>query len=77
MLEEYFIASSLLPDLNLHQPPTVITLLRVAMKYLLLAPFILAIAFRAFADEGMWLFNQPPRQLLRERYQFEPTDAWF
>src|SRR4051812_26710432 len=28
------------------------------------------------ADEGMWLFNQPPRALLRERYQFEPNDAW-
>jgi len=28
------------------------------------------------ADEGMWLFNQPPRQLLRERYQFDPSDAW-
>ncbi len=28
------------------------------------------------ADEGMWLFNQPPREILRERYQFEPTDAW-
>ena len=28
------------------------------------------------ADEGMWLFNQPPRQLLHERYQFDATDAW-
>ena len=28
------------------------------------------------ADEGMWLYNQPPRQLLRERYQFDATDAW-
>src|SRR4051794_20156325 len=28
------------------------------------------------ADEGMWLFNQPPRQALRERYQFEPDAAW-
>lgn len=28
------------------------------------------------ADEGMWLFNQPPRQLLMERYQFDATDAW-
>jgi len=46
------------------------------MKYFLLAPFILAMASRTLADEGMWLFNQPPRQLLRERYQFEPTDAW-
>src|SRR5450432_169496 len=28
------------------------------------------------ADEGMWLFNQPPRQLLASRYQFDATDAW-
>lgn len=28
------------------------------------------------ADEGMWLFNQPPRKLLKERYGFEPTDEW-
>jgi hypothetical protein len=28
------------------------------------------------ADEGMWLFNQPPRQFLREHYQFDATDAW-
>jgi hypothetical protein len=28
------------------------------------------------ADEGMWLFNQPPRETLRQRYQFNPTDAW-
>ena len=28
------------------------------------------------ADEGMWLFNQPPRKLLQERYGFEVTDAW-
>ena len=29
-----------------------------------------------FADEGMWLFNQPPRELLKERYGFDPTDKW-
>jgi Peptidase S46 len=28
------------------------------------------------ADEGMWLFNDPPRALLKQRYGFEPTDAW-
>src|ERR1700750_3169267 len=28
------------------------------------------------ADEGMWLFNEPPRKLLKERYNFEPTDGW-
>jgi hypothetical protein len=28
------------------------------------------------ADEGMWLFNAPPRKLLKERYNFDATDAW-
>ncbi len=30
----------------------------------------------ASADEGMWLFNNPPRKLLREKYGFDPTQAW-
>ncbi len=30
----------------------------------------------AAADEGMWLFNDPPRELLKERYGFEPSDKW-
>jgi hypothetical protein len=30
----------------------------------------------ARADEGMWLFNQPPRAVLRQRYQFNASDAW-
>ncbi len=32
--------------------------------------------FSARADEGMWLFNDPPRQILKHKYNFEPTDAW-
>jgi hypothetical protein len=28
------------------------------------------------ADEGMWLFNNPPRKLLKEKYQFDATDQW-
>ncbi|MBS0660766.1 MAG: S46 family peptidase [Verrucomicrobia bacterium] len=28
------------------------------------------------ADEGMWLFTAPPREQLRERYQFEPSAEW-
>jgi Peptidase S46 len=28
------------------------------------------------ADEGMWLFNNPPRAYLKSQYKFEPTDAW-
>ena len=30
----------------------------------------------ATADEGMWLFNQPPRKQLKEAYGFDITDAW-
>ena len=28
------------------------------------------------ADEGMWLFNNPPRKILKEKYQFDPSDTW-
>ena len=31
---------------------------------------------RGGADEGMWLFTNPPRQVLKVRHGFEPTDAW-
>ena len=46
------------------------------MKAYLIATLMIVQSFAAFADEGMWLFNQPPRQLLRERYQFDATDDW-
>ena len=46
------------------------------MRLLLPALILSALPIVASADEGMWLFNQPPRQLLRERYQFDATDAW-
>jgi hypothetical protein len=28
------------------------------------------------ADEGMWLFNRPPRKPLKEKYDFDPSDPW-
>jgi hypothetical protein len=28
------------------------------------------------ADEGMWLFNNPPRDLLKKKYDFDPTKEW-
>jgi S1-C subfamily serine protease len=37
---------------------------------LLIAPCV------ASADEGMWVFNNLPRQQLKQKYDFEPTDAW-
>lgn len=30
----------------------------------------------AYSDEGMWLLNDPPRDLLKTRHQFELTDTW-
>src|SRR5215468_5970698 len=30
----------------------------------------------ASADEGMWLLNSPPRDLLKRKYGFELDDAW-
>ena len=41
-----------------------------------LAVITLSATLVARADEGMWLFNQPPREILRERYQFDPTPEW-
>src|SRR5436305_2781185 len=31
---------------------------------------------RAFGDEVMWLFNNPPLKQLKEKYHFEPTPQW-
>lgn len=28
------------------------------------------------ADEGMWTFDNPPRKIWKERYNFDPPDAW-
>jgi hypothetical protein len=33
-------------------------------------------AMTATSDEGMWLLNDPPRELLQKKYQFELTDGW-
>ena len=46
------------------------------MKRSSLAWLFCALALGVHADEGMWLFNQPPRQTLRERHQFDASDAW-
>ncbi len=43
--------------------------------------FVAAVVFLggmpvAHADEGLWLFNSPPKKLLKDRYGFDATDAW-
>ena len=41
---------------------------------------ILALLFSglttARADEGMWLFNHPPREQLKQKHGFQPSDEW-
>jgi hypothetical protein len=37
---------------------------------------IALVAVPLLADEGMFLFNRPPRQALKERYNFEPSQVW-
>ena len=46
------------------------------MKFTFTALLLFALTVTVRADEGMWLYNQPPRQLLQERYQFDATDPW-
>ena len=29
-----------------------------------------------FGDEGMWLFNNPPREYLKKKYDFDATQEW-
>ena len=43
-------------------------------RFLTLLPFL--IAATALADEGMWLFNNPPLRQFKEKYQFEPSPQW-
>src|SRR5215472_17096395 len=47
------------------------------LKFLVsLSILFVALSGRAFGDEGMWLFNNPPLKQLKEKYQFEPTPQW-
>ncbi len=51
------------------------TLLRVAVIGLC-ASLSIEASRTASADEGMWLLTNPPRDLLKQEYGFEPTDEW-
>ena len=51
------------------------------MKRLLL-PTLVTVTFimmkpRISADEGMWLFNNPPKKLLKEKHNFEAPQSWY
>src|SRR6266478_4411129 len=42
----------------------------------LIFAMLAATAISSRADEGMWLFDNPPLKQLKEKYQFEPTPQW-
>ncbi|MEK6409933.1 MAG: S46 family peptidase [Acidobacteriota bacterium] len=41
----------------------------IVLTFLIQAPVL-------HADDGMWTFDNPPRKQWKERYKFEPADAW-
>jgi hypothetical protein len=43
---------------------------------LLALTLTLLAALKVHADEGMWLFTNPPRKILKAKYGFDPTDQW-
>ena len=50
--------------------------MRTPFKQLVIVFIIMSVSIPANADEGMWLYNDAPYQLLKDRYGFEPTSAW-
>jgi S1-C subfamily serine protease len=51
--------------------------LRKFLSALLLALFTFqTLQFTAFADEGMWTFNNAPRAEIKKKYGFDVTDEW-
>lgn len=52
------------------------SLLRPAASLAAAALVLVSTARSARADEGMWLYNAPPRDLIKQKYDFELTDRW-
>ena len=49
---------------------------RCAVWFLTVAAMFAGGATTAVADEGMWLFDNPPAGLLQEKYDFTPSGQW-
>jgi hypothetical protein len=49
---------------------------RVSCALCVFCSLCVLLATASRADEGMWLFNNPPVKLLQEKYHFQPTAAW-
>src|SRR5574340_1075229 len=45
-------------------------------KFLLFALILALAAPLAFTDEGMWLYNAFPKEKVKAKYHFDPTQPW-
>jgi hypothetical protein len=54
-----------------------VRLTRRLPAFLAAAGITLFSGIAARGDEGMWLFNNPPKKILKERYGFDPGQAWY
>lgn len=50
--------------------------MRMTLAKVMIALLLISANIRVYADEGMWLYDDPPRQLLKEKYGFELSEAW-
>jgi hypothetical protein len=50
--------------------------MRSFLIFLVLALLTPALVPGVRGDEGMWLFNHPPREYLKKKYDFDATDKW-
>ena len=56
---------------------SIVRFLRRLPVFLVAAGITLFSGIAARGDEGMWLFNNPPKKILKERYGFDPGDSWY
>ena len=50
--------------------------MKAIKKTVLVSLLLLFFLMPTFPDEGLWLFNSPPRELLMARYKFAPEAEW-
>lgn len=49
----------------------------LSLAFSVIAPSLLTpLAARVHADEGMYLFNELPREVLKQQYDFDPSQQW-
>src|SRR3954454_22461815 len=49
---------------------------RAALTLLLAALLLMTVAPKTYGDEGMWLFNHPPKDYLKKTHNFDADAKW-